>query len=85
MKRTNRLLKRDANNLRKTKNEVHALMYKLLLECWNAETPHFGGAGPHRYDGAEKKCAYCNRPIDWEPKHASYFASELAAEDDGDV
>jgi hypothetical protein len=53
------------------------LLMKLLLECWNAETPHFGGCGPHRYDNNSKYCGYCNRPKDWAKVNASYSANEI--------
>lgn len=69
-------LKRAKKILRAGKNEF--LFFKLLLECWNAETPHFGGDGPHRYDDNSKLCGYCDRPKNWKPGNAGYYASELA-------
>lgn len=36
-----------------------------VLELWNAETPHFAGTGPHRYE--EGICVYCGRPHDFVP------------------
>lgn len=36
-----------------------------VLQMWDAETPHFNGHGPHRYDNKSKVCTYCFRPIDW--------------------
>jgi hypothetical protein len=53
------------------------IMIKLLLECWNANTPHFGGDGPHRYDGKDRKCAYCSRPKDWVNVNPGVAASEI--------
>ena len=50
---------------------------KLVLEMWNDEAPHFGGSGPHRYDGSDKECCYCIRPKDWKPVNAGYWTSEL--------
>lgn len=57
-------------------------MIKLLIECWNHDTPHFGGCGPHRYDGNEKLCAYCNRPKNWKKVNAGYYAGELLYSED---
>jgi len=58
-------------------NEDGHLFYKLMVEQWNNKTPHFGGNGPHRYDGTDKKCCYCLRPIKWKPVNAGYYASEI--------
>ncbi len=58
-------------------DDYRQLLLKLMLECWNAKTPHFGGGGPHRYDGKSKKCGYCNRPINWKPVNPSFAASEI--------
>ena len=33
---------------------------KEVLKLWDAEKPHFGGSGPHRYEDVE--CVYCLRP-----------------------
>jgi hypothetical protein len=41
-------------------------MIRHQRETWSAETPHFGGIGPHRYDYG-KHCIYCGRPVDWNP------------------
>jgi len=38
--------------------------HTVLLQ-WNADRPHFGGSGPHRYDGSDKECSYCLRPLNW--------------------
>lgn len=62
----------------KAEREYKHLMFKLLIECWNDENPHFGGDMPHRYDGKEKECCYCGRPKDWKPINAGFIASELA-------
>lgn len=58
---------------------------KLLLECWNADTPHFGGGMPHRYDGSDKECAYCLRPKTWKkinPGLAVGFIDDSEVSDD---
>ena len=50
-----------------------------LLKVWNTERPHFGGAGPHRYeDGA---CVYCGRPKEYEPRGQSKTAMEFPTEE----
>ena len=56
------------------------LVFKLLIDCWNAERPHFNNSGPHRYDGSDKECAYCCRPKDWK-KSNSLFLAELLTEE----
>lgn len=56
-----------------------AVVFKLVLECWNAEHPHFGGNGPHRYDEGARECGYCFRPVDWVPMNAGVVANDLAA------
>lgn len=58
-------MKKHYKTLVKTLKECPDVAMKLLIECWNEETPHFGGSGPHRYDDADKECCYCNRPKDW--------------------
>lgn len=68
--------------LKSTLRQNKFLLAKLLIECWNAETPHFGGSGPHRYDGNDKQCCYCNRPKDYKPLHSSFVASEICDEID---
>jgi len=60
-----------------TDENMRPLLLKLLLECWNAETPHFLGNGPHRYDGKSKKCAYCNRPMNWKPVNPGFASHEI--------
>lgn len=57
--------------------EFQSLMIKSLLEMWNARTPHFGGSGPHRYDGISKECSYCLRPKNWKPVNAGFWSSEI--------
>lgn len=57
--------------------DYQVCLLKLLLECWNAETPHFGGCGPHRYDGQSKTCSYCGRPKSWKPVNPGYVAGEV--------
>lgn len=52
-------------------------LIQLIMKDWNAETPHFGGIGPHRYDGNEKECSYCLRPKDWKPVAGSGYFAEL--------
>lgn len=54
----------------------HCLL-KLLIECWNADAPHFGGTGPYRYDGRARLCAYCDRPKGWKPVNPGITASDL--------
>ncbi len=63
-------------------DDMQVCLAKLLLECWNAETPHFGGCGPHRYDGTDKFCAYCNRPKNWKPQNAGYLAGQVVYGDE---
>ena len=54
---------------------------KIILEHWNAERPHFGGGGPHRYNTAkDKECCYCGRPRDWKCVNAGFVASEVVGE-----
>ena len=67
-----------AKLIKKTIGDSEHLLLKLVIECWNAKTPHFGGSGPHRYDGNDKNCAYCNRPKDWTPINAGYYATYIA-------
>jgi len=68
------MTKRNVSLVKKTIKDNDTLMAKLLLECWNAERPHFGGVGPHRYDGKDKNCCYCNRPKNWKPVNAGMEA-----------
>jgi hypothetical protein len=72
--------KKHRTLLKNTAAECPVLMFKLLIECWNAKTPHFGGDMPHRYDGTSKECAYCNRPKDWAPYNSGFLASQLEQE-----
>lgn len=72
-----KLSKLNAKRLIKTINENETLTLKLLIECWNSQTPHFGGIAPHRYDDANKLCSYCNRPKNWIAVNAGYYASEI--------
>jgi len=44
----------------------------LIIKQWNAETPHFGGDMPHRYDGKSRRCSYCERPKNWKPRNVFY-------------
>lgn len=37
-----------------------------LIVMWHKKNPHFGGNGPHRYDGNDKYCKYCNKPINYD-------------------
>jgi hypothetical protein len=55
-------------------------LLKGILEQWNAETPHFGGVGPHRYNGKDKECCYCLRPKTWTFQNAGLYA-RIVAED----
>lgn len=75
-----KIAKRHNDALRGAFETLDQLKLKLIIECWNAETPHFGGAGPHRYDGREKRCAYCARPKDWKALNSGWWASELLSE-----
>jgi len=50
-----------------------------VVEIWNDPTPHFGGAGPHRYDD-EKYCSYCYRPEDWKNVELQRGKQEYAEE-----
>ena len=64
--------------LREFQNEdMRHCLLKLMLECWNAETPHFGGVGSHRYEGKSQACVYCNRPRNWAPINAGVTAGDL--------
>ena len=72
-----KISKAITNKVNKTLDENRGLSIKLLIECWNEETPHFAGGGPHRYDGRSAHCAYCNRPKNWKPKNAGYIAMML--------
>lgn len=47
-----------------------------ILKMWNADKPHFGGDGPHRYDDGAKECSYCLRPKDWVPQKEVEGGSE---------
>jgi hypothetical protein len=72
-----KLKAKDKKLIIKTVEDCDHLLIKLLIECWNAESPHFGGAMPHRYDGIEKTCSYCTRPKDWKPVNAGYYAGQI--------
>ena len=74
-----KLTKRNKTQLMRTATdeECRWIVLKLVLECWNANLPHFGGCMPHRYDGADRFCAYCNRPKDWTPVNPGVTASDL--------
>lgn len=71
-------LNKNAEALLKSALASETLPAKLILECWNAERPHFGGAAGHRYDGNSRTCAYCFRPKTWKPVNAGYHSSCLA-------
>lgn len=77
----NKMKKNHIKKLKET-TDFKFLVYKLLIEQWNAETPHFNGCGPHRYNGSEKYCCYCNRPKDWsKANNPGMLAGELEAGD----
>jgi hypothetical protein len=65
------------STLKLLKELPDSILYKAILELWNAETPHFGGSGPHRYEGKSKNCVYCNRPKNWKNCNVGLLASEL--------
>ena len=58
-----------------------ALRNHAMLDMWNHNSPHFGGNGPHRYDGKSKQCSYCLRPKNW--KKQNLYCLELARDKEG--
>ena len=66
------------NKVSKLYNQLdETIKLKTILDLWNNPTPHFGGSGPHRYEGASKTCCYCNRPKDWKPCNTGLLAMEI--------
>lgn len=85
MKQTNeKRYERIAGKALKVIQAHPALAVKLLLECWNAEAPHFGGGDggmPHRYDGNLKRCAYCLRPKRWKQANPGFIAGHTPGDE----